>query len=217
MVRFCGRLGAYPITAIITITACPPRISSLSFYYTSFTTYFCFTMEPRPRQTARLRLMLKKHKFDTSLGWEQASEMLWGKEPQYMLTSAVFAEKLYQTIRLRATHALRRDAWVLEVVEFLTERKGNNGWETIGGKYRHVGYMRAKFKTKKDACSYYDRHNPQMRPLNAHGTNKSDWDPATHLFYIVRKDYGCVCTVAPFSKTDEPETSGTVTTYSWLK
>ena len=144
--------------------------------------------------------------------------MLWEKEPQYMLTYAIFAEQLFETMRLRAAHLPLRNAWVLEVAEFLTESAGYcHGCETIGDKYRHVGYMRAKFKTKKDAYSYYDRHNPHMRPLNAHGTNKSDCDPVTHLFYIVRKDYGCVCTIAPFSKTEEPDTSGSVTTYKWLK
>jgi hypothetical protein len=34
----------------------------------------------------------------------------------------------------------------------------------------HVGYMQAKFKSKDDACSYYNRHNPHMRELNAHRT-----------------------------------------------
>ena len=30
-----------------------------------------------------------------------------------------------------------------------------------------------------------------MRQLNAYNTYKSDWDPDTKLFYIVRKDYMC--------------------------
>jgi hypothetical protein len=28
--------------------------------------------------------------------------------------------------------------------------------------------MQAMFRSKEDACSYYDRHNPHMRGLNAH-------------------------------------------------
>jgi hypothetical protein len=59
----------------------------------------------------------------------------------------------------------------------------------VNGKQEHIGYMKHKFKTKKEACDYYDKHNPHMRPLNAHNTYKSDWDPTTKLLYIVRKDY----------------------------
>lgn len=65
-------------------------------------------------------------------------------------------------------------SYVLEVVEFITEPNGNQGWLALGGKRRHVGYMRAHFRTREDACSYYDRHNPNMRRLNAHDTYKSD-------------------------------------------
>ena len=66
--------------------------------------------------------------------------------------------------------------YVLEVIRFITEKDGENGWLQKGGKYEHLGYMKAKFKTKNDACSYYDRHNPHMRKLNVHNTWKSDWD-----------------------------------------
>ena len=58
--------------------------------------------------------------------------------------------------------------YVLEVLEFITEKDGENGWLALGGKIKHIGYMKAKFKTKKDAVSYYDKHNPHMRSLNAH-------------------------------------------------
>ena len=77
---------------------------------------------------------------------------------------------------------------------------------TIGrnGKDEHIGYMKAKFKTKDDACSYYDRHNPHMRKLNAHNTYESDWDPDTKLSYIVRKDYMLEDLIEPFSKDDLP-------------
>lgn len=94
--------------------------------------------------------------------------------------------------------------YVLEVVRFITEREGPDGRLSKGGKKEHVGYMKARFKSKKDACSYYDRHNPHMRPLNAHGTFASDWDPDTKLMYIVREDQCLIDTVAPFSATDEP-------------
>jgi hypothetical protein len=92
--------------------------------------------------------------------------------------------------------------WVLEVIRFITERDGADGWMVKGGKYEHIGYMKAKFRTKNDACAYYDRHNPHMRSLNARGTWKSDWDPNTHLLYIVRKDYWVIDTIAPFSEND---------------
>ena len=66
--------------------------------------------------------------------------------------------------------------------------------------------MKAKFKTKEDACSYYDRHNPHMRGFNVHGTFKSDCDPKTELFYIVREDYDLIDnSKSPlFSKDDLP-------------
>lgn len=97
--------------------------------------------------------------------------------------------------------------YVLEVIRFNTVRDGENGWLNKGGKYEHVGYMKAKFRTKADACSYYDRHNPHMRKLNAHGTYQSDWDPNTKLLYIVRKDYNIIDTIPPFSEEDAPKIS----------
>ena len=47
--------------------------------------------------------------------------------------------------------------FVLEVVRFIRDR---DEWMAKGGKEEHVGYMRAHFRKKKDAASYYDRHNP---------------------------------------------------------
>ena len=94
--------------------------------------------------------------------------------------------------------------YVLEVVKFIREKEGENGWLNKGGKLEHVGYMKAKFKTKKDACSYYDRHNPDMRKLNAYNTFQSDWDPNTNLMYIVRKDYMLIGNIPPFSLEDLP-------------
>lgn len=92
--------------------------------------------------------------------------------------------------------------YVLEVLEFITEKDGNNGWLTQGGKIKHIGYMKGKFKTKKDAVSYYDRNNEHMRSLNAHNNYKSDWDPNTKLLYIVRKDYSINATIDCFSIDD---------------
>jgi len=88
--------------------------------------------------------------------------------------------------------------YVLEVVKFITEKEGENGWLIKGTKFEHVGYMNVKFKTKKDACSYYDKCNPLMRKLNAHGDYKSDWNPNTKLLYIVRKYYGIYASIQPF-------------------
>ena len=92
--------------------------------------------------------------------------------------------------------------YVLEVVEFITEAEGENGWMALGSKCKHVGYMCALFRTKKDACSYYDRHNPHMRSLNVHHTYCSDWDPDTRLLYIVRKDHDILRTVPPFTENE---------------
>ena len=102
--------------------------------------------------------------------------------------------------------------YVLEVVRFFEhgERMDENGV------FEHVGYMRARFRTKNNAVTYYDRHHPRMRSLNAHNTWRSDWDPTTRLAYIVRKGgHGIVETVAPFDPRDEPTVqreNGSVTT-----
>ena len=92
--------------------------------------------------------------------------------------------------------------YVLEVVKFITEREGEEGWQKLGGKFKHIGYMKAKFKTKKDAVLYYDRHNPHMRSINAHNNYKSDWDPNTKLLYIVREDKHINDTINTFSDSD---------------
>lgn len=94
--------------------------------------------------------------------------------------------------------------YVLEVLEFITEKEGQNGWVNQDGKIKHIGYMKGKFKTKKDAVSYYDRHNPHMRSLHAHNTYCSDWDPKTKLLYIVRDDYCINATIDCFSIDDNP-------------
>lgn len=87
--------------------------------------------------------------------------------------------------------------YVLEVVKYITETEN---LMTNDGKFKHVGYMKMKFKTKRDACMYYDEYNPFMRKMNALGTYMSDWDPTTKLLYIVRDDYNINETVSPFSK-----------------
>lgn len=92
--------------------------------------------------------------------------------------------------------------YVLEVLEFITEKEGDNGWLAQGGKIKHIGYMKGKFKTKKDAVSYYNRHNQHMRCLNAHNNYISDWDPNTKLLYIVRDDYLINATIDCFSIDD---------------
>ena len=184
------------------------------------------------RQVGRLKTLLNRHEFDMSRKrkWEEASDVLWRNEPQYMLTYATSVEAQFNGLtpdktNQEAPHACAAHGlyttWVLEVIEFITEMDGENGWRALGGKYRPIGYMRARFKTKKDACTYYDRHNPHMRPLNAHKTFKSDWDPKTRRLYVVRKDYHCIATVPPFSKCDEPAVSATErgvnSVYNWLK
>jgi len=64
--------------------------------------------------------------------------------------------------------------------------------------------MKGEFKTKKDAVSYYDRHNPHMRSLNAHNTYCSDWDLNTKLLYIVRDDYLINAIIDYFSIDENP-------------
>jgi hypothetical protein len=111
--------------------------------------------------------------------------------------------------------------YVLEVLKFITEKEGDNGWLAQGGEIKHIGYMKGKFKTKKDAVSYYDRNNTHMRSLNAHNTYISDWDPNTKLLYIVRDDYLINATIDCFSiddnSLDEINNGVGTTTWKWLK
>lgn len=88
--------------------------------------------------------------------------------------------------------------YVLQVVRFLTEEFGENGWRKKGGKREHIGFMKMKFETKDDCCSYYDSNNPHMRKLNAHGNYVSDWDPNTKLMYIVCEDHNIIDYILPF-------------------
>lgn len=87
-------------------------------------------------------------------------------------------------------------SWVLEVVRFLSkeERIAKKAWA------EHVGYMNITFKAQQKACDYYDKHNPHMRALNAHGTFRSDWDPETYLLYIVREDHDILALIPPFQE-----------------
>jgi hypothetical protein len=90
-------------------------------------------------------------------------------------------------------------SYVLEVVRFVTQKV--DGENT---KLKHVGYMNVKFKTKKEACDYYGRCNPHLRPLNAYKDYKSDWDPKTELLYIVREYYGLFASIPPFTSLELP-------------
>jgi hypothetical protein len=84
--------------------------------------------------------------------------------------------------------------YVLEVIQFINDKTIENN-RLLN---KHIGYMNVKFRTKKDACSYYKKCNPHMRPLNAHGDYQSDWDPNTKLLYIVRDYYGIYASIPPF-------------------
>lgn len=92
--------------------------------------------------------------------------------------------------------------YTLEVLEYQPHEDASE----YTASYKHVGYMDARFRTKKDAASYYNRHNTHMRPLNAHNTWVSDWDPCTCRAYVVRVDIDVQSTVAPF----DPADAGTV-------
>ena len=115
--------------------------------------------------------------------------------------------------------------YTLEVVAYITDRDGPYGFIAKGGRFEHMGYMRAHFQTKEDACSYYDRHNSHMRPLNLFGNYRSNWDPRNNLIYIVREDYELVKTVAPFDPADDYDPvaliaaidAGITIDWKWLK
>jgi hypothetical protein len=68
--------------------------------------------------------------------------------------------------------------------------------------FTHTGYMDARFRTIADACSYYARHNPQMRAISCHTNYRSDWDPTTHCAYVVRHDADVHLTLPPFDPVD---------------
>lgn len=57
----------------------------------------------------------------------------------------------------------------------------------LNGIFKHVGYVNKIFRTKQDACDYYNEHNKHLRSLNAHGEWASGWDPETRLRYVVRR------------------------------
>ena len=59
----------------------------------------------------------------------------------------------------------------------------------INGKKEHVGYVNKVFKTKQDACDYYDMYNPHMRSLNANNNWCSDIDTNSGLLYTVIEGY----------------------------
>jgi len=100
--------------------------------------------------------------------------------------------------------------YTLEVLEFQPP-------EDYTSKYKHVGFMDARFRTKEDAVSYYDRHNPHMRSLNAHNTWVSDWDPKTHRAYVVRVDIDVQSTVPPFDAADAGKADANSYTAEYLK
>lgn len=89
--------------------------------------------------------------------------------------------------------------WVLEVQRF--ESDGHTLHPEWNGKFEHIGYMNKLFKTKQEACDYYNGHNQHMRSLNAHSTWCSDWDPTNNLRYVVRTWQGEYTKVDSFDNT----------------
>ena len=78
--------------------------------------------------------------------------------------------------------------------------------------------MKGKFKTKKDAVSYYNRHNPHMRSLKrVDNIYCSDWDPNTKLLYIIRDDYLINATINCFSIDDNTKIIDGCAKFKWLK
>jgi len=91
-------------------------------------------------------------------------------------------------------------AYILEVQKFYPDGHVlNPEWN---GKSEHIGYINKIFKSKQQACSYYDKHNPHMRPLNSHNTLCSDWDPKTNLMYIIREHHYEYLKIQPFIEKD---------------
>ena len=91
---------------------------------------------------------------------------------------------------------VKMPTYVLEAQRYIT--CDERAYE-LNGRFEHVGYMQRLFGTKGKACKYYDVHNPHMRSMNAHGTNRSDWDPETKLRYVARQYSGECLTLSGFN------------------
>jgi hypothetical protein len=94
-------------------------------------------------------------------------------------------------------------SYVLEVQIFIP--KAVKLGTQCTGNYIHVGYMNYVFKTKTRAAEYYNRYNPHMKSLSKNSKWVSDWDPDTHLRYVVRTYNGETKNIQPFNPLDSPE------------
>jgi len=86
--------------------------------------------------------------------------------------------------------------YILEVQKFNSD--GHNLHPEWNGKSEHIGYMNKLFKTKLEACDYYDKYNSHLRSLNARNDWCSDWDPNRYLMYIIREDFYEYLKIQPF-------------------
>ena len=91
--------------------------------------------------------------------------------------------------------------YILEVQKF--NNVGEYDYPSWNGKSEHIGYMNKIFKTRQEACDYYDKFNPHMRSLNAHENWCSDWDPNTCLMYIVRERFYEYLKISPFEQNNK--------------
>ena len=90
--------------------------------------------------------------------------------------------------------------YILEVQHL--DINGHNEYPAWNGKSEHIGYMNKIFRTRQEACDYYDQYNPHMRSLNAHNNWCSDDDPKTGLMYIVREHFYEYRKIPPFNKIE---------------
>ncbi len=92
------------------------------------------------------------------------------------------------------------ESYILEVQKI--NLNGHNEHPEWNGKSEHIGYMNKIFKTKQEACDYYNKFNPHLRSLNAHNNWRSDWDTNTHLMYIVREHFYEYKKIQPFENKE---------------
>lgn len=71
------------------------------------------------------------------------------------------------------------------------------------GKAEHVGYMNVHFKSKRQACLYYDCTFPEMPKMNRHGDSHSSVHPDGRLF-IVRRSKHEYKKIPPFDEAELP-------------
>lgn len=93
--------------------------------------------------------------------------------------------------------------YVLEVQRFYPN--GHLLHPEWNGKSDSLGYMNKFFHTKKEAARYYDSYNPNLPYFHTSARWKSDVDPKTFLWFVVRPWFGEYLKIPPFESSEYKE------------